>query len=207
MKNLMKLALTGALALVLATEPALAAGFLTNGLPPAGGTQFPGTIPLTGAETIPVDTNLSGGQAPQSESVTVQQLATAINTLALPNIVFNTATNTTGFTATTAQLSGADQLQVLSLTGTLGAGAALTTPTATALIAALGGYGIVGNTYVLRFINNSSANFAWTITAGAGVTVTGTATVAQNVWREYLVTVTATGTPAVTLQNIGAGTN
>lgn len=33
------------------------------------------TLPLTGAETIPVDTNLSAGRAPQSESITVDNVA------------------------------------------------------------------------------------------------------------------------------------
>lgn len=46
-----------------------------GGLPPAGGTQFPTTYPLTGNETIPADTNLSGGANPQSEVVTPAQLA------------------------------------------------------------------------------------------------------------------------------------
>lgn len=53
---------------------ASAGGFFTNGLPPAGGTQYPTTIPLTGNETIPADTNLPSGLAPQSESLTVTQL-------------------------------------------------------------------------------------------------------------------------------------
>lgn len=56
-----------ALGLALIAGPALAGGYYTNGLPAA-------TSPLTGAETIPADTNLSGGQAPQSESVTISQL-------------------------------------------------------------------------------------------------------------------------------------
>lgn len=54
---------------------ALAGGYFTNGLPPAGGSQYPTTIPLTGAETIPSDTNLGQGQNPQSEAITVNQLA------------------------------------------------------------------------------------------------------------------------------------
>lgn len=54
---------------------ALAAGFLTNGLPTAGGSQYPSTLPLTGNETIPADTNLSGGQSPQSEAITTKNLA------------------------------------------------------------------------------------------------------------------------------------
>ena len=55
------------LAGLLAAGGAIAAGFYTNGLTAA-------SFPLTGAETIPADTNLSGGREPQSESITVNQL-------------------------------------------------------------------------------------------------------------------------------------
>ena len=57
---------------------ALAAGFFTNGVPPAGGTQYPTTIPLTGIETVPADTNLGSGLNPASEAVTTQQLASFV---------------------------------------------------------------------------------------------------------------------------------
>lgn len=205
MKMLNTLALAGALAFASAISPALAAGFFTNGVPVAGGTQYPGTIPLTGVEQLPADTELTGGLNPQSEAITTAQLAQAVDYLGNPLVQFSTATNTTAFTATTAQTVGG-KLTVLALTGTLGAGAALTLPTATAIVAALPGAAI-GRTYTLRFINSSSGAFAWTITAGIGDTVTGTATVAQSTFRDYEVLVTAVATPAVTLQNIGAGTN
>ena len=74
----LKKALLGASAAALLlgalTPPAAAGGFFTNGVPPAGGTQYPTTVPLTGNETIPADTNLPNGQNPQSESITVGQL-------------------------------------------------------------------------------------------------------------------------------------
>lgn len=54
--------------------PALAAGFFTSNLPPAGGSQYPTTLPLTGNETIPADTNLTQGLNPASESITLNQL-------------------------------------------------------------------------------------------------------------------------------------
>lgn len=52
---------------LLATGSVLAAGYYTTGLDSAA-------FPLTGAETIPADTNLSGGRSPQSESITVNRL-------------------------------------------------------------------------------------------------------------------------------------
>ena len=62
-------------------SPALSAGFFTNGVPAAGGTQYPSTFPLTGNETVPADTNLTNGQNPASEAITTQQLASLGGTL------------------------------------------------------------------------------------------------------------------------------
>jgi hypothetical protein len=75
MKSIKTLALAGALAFACATQPVLAAGFFTNGVPVAGGVQYPLTIPLTGNETVPADTNLTSGQNPASEAITTTQLA------------------------------------------------------------------------------------------------------------------------------------
>lgn len=58
---------------------ALAGGFLTNGLPQAGGSQYPSTIPLTGNELLPADTQLSSGQMPQSEAISLSQLDAFMN--------------------------------------------------------------------------------------------------------------------------------
>ena len=63
----MKRFLLGLAAALLIAAPAFAGGIVTNGLPAA-------TSPLTGAETLPADTNLSGGRNPQSEAVTPNQL-------------------------------------------------------------------------------------------------------------------------------------
>lgn len=71
----LKLVGATALSLILVAGAALAAGLYTNGLPVAGGTQYPTTIPLTGIETIPVDTNLTAGQNPASMAVTTLQLS------------------------------------------------------------------------------------------------------------------------------------
>lgn len=64
--------LAGAFALA-ATGVSLGAGLWGN-LPPAGGSQYPTTLPLTGNETIPADTNLANGLAPQSEIISVNSL-------------------------------------------------------------------------------------------------------------------------------------
>ena len=80
MKTVRAVLLAGAVALA-GGLAAHAAGFLTNGLPVAGGSQFPSTLPLTGNETIPLDTNLPSGQSPQSEAATTNQIAGFVRSL------------------------------------------------------------------------------------------------------------------------------
>ena len=117
------------------------------------------------------------------------------------SMAYAAATNTTGFTASAAQIAGGGIETDLNLTGTLGAGAALTTPTAAAVISARPSAKI-GDTWKLRVLNNSSANYAWTLTAGSGFTLAGTAqTVAQTTFRDWLCTVTSMA--AITCQSLG----
>lgn len=119
---------------------------------------------------------------------------------------YYTNTATAAVTVLAAQLMMGD-LVVLNMTGTLGAGANLTTDTASNMAVNLPNYSLAATataSYVLRIINSSSGAFSWTVVAGTGVTLTGTATIAQNTWREFLVTIS--GGNAVTMQSIGTGT-
>lgn len=118
---------------------------------------------------------------------------------------YTTASNTTGFTASAAQVTGGLASVDLALTGTLGAGANITTPTAAAIVAALH-CPTVGTSYRLRITNRSGGAFSWTVVAGSGITLNGTATIAQNTWREFVMTVTNAATPAVTMQSVAVGT-
>jgi hypothetical protein len=122
-----------------------------------------------------------------------------------PSNAYHADSGNTAHVLTAANLTGASSLVTLALTGALGAGANATTDTAANIIAAMPSPS-VGTTHRLRIINESSGAFSWTVVGGTGVTVTGTATIAQNTWREFVVTVTNVGTPAVTLQNVGTGT-
>lgn len=56
---------------------ATAGGFFTNGMPQAGNSPYTYTLPLTGAELVPADTQLTGGQSPQSEAISIAQLGAA----------------------------------------------------------------------------------------------------------------------------------
>lgn len=78
---------------------------------------------------------------------------------------------------------------------------AMTTRTAAQIFANIPG-AQVGMTYLLRVYNTNAGTL--TLTGGTGVTITGTATIAANVWRDYLVTINTTTT--ITLQNLGSGT-
>lgn len=116
-----KLGLVLAASLLCCGEPAFSAGFFTNGVPPAGGVQFPGTIPLTGNEALPADTNLAPSVQPQSESITTGQLRTFIqngittqeaNNLANAQMQVaqqGTAAHACGTTSTTNFEMGADR--------------------------------------------------------------------------------------------------
>ena len=75
MKTLKSVLIAGGI-FALALNNASAAGFFTNGVPPAGGTQYPTTLPLTGNELIPADTQLPSGLNPQSEAISTAQLGT-----------------------------------------------------------------------------------------------------------------------------------
>ena len=122
---------------------------------------------------------------------------------------YQTNTATTNATLTTANVmggvGGSDYIFLL-MSGTLGSGQTITTPTAAALIAAFN-VPQVNQTWVLRVINASGGNFSWTLAGGTGVTPAGTLTIAQNTWRDFLFVITAMATPTITVQAVGTGTN
>lgn len=118
---------------------------------------------------------------------------------------YNVATNTTGFTAVGPQISGGSN-NFLNLSGTLGAGAALTLPTVAALLASLPANvqaNPVGVSWQLRILNDGAGAFAWTVTTNTGWTLTGTVAIANLTWRDYLVTITSATT--ATIQSVGSG--
>jgi hypothetical protein len=76
---------------------------------------------------------------------------------------------------------------------------ALTLPSAAQLYAALS---MPGLQYRLRIINTNAGTL--TVTAGTGITVTGSLTLATNTWREF--DVTLNGANAATFKSVGTGT-
>lgn len=194
--------LAGALALASLAGVAFAGGLYTPGFPQAG--SVPNTLPLTGNELIPADTQLGNGLAPQTESISINQLA-GYN---LGDASYSANAATTSATATAAQIVGTPPggFVVLDMTGSLGGAANLTTPTAAALIAAAPNLGNTAS-YTLRIINETAATNAWTLVGGTNVTVSGTATIAAASFTDWIVTFNKTAaTPTVTIQRAGSGT-
>lgn len=58
------------------------------------------------------------------------------------------------------------------------------------------------SSWVVRITNTGAG--AFTLAGGSGVTVSGTATVAQNTWRDFVATVSPSGT--ITIQSVATGT-
>lgn len=111
---------------------------------------------------------------------------------------FSTGTTTTTFT--TGQLTGALWVSYASTAGTPGS---IATRTATQMFND-NPYASVGGGYRLRISNTAAGSATMTITAGSGVTLTGTATIADGSYRDFIVTYTSA--TALTIQNIGGGT-
>ena len=114
----------------------------------------------------------------------------------------STAPSANNVAVPAANLTGGAADVFFAYTGTAGAGFTLTTDSAANIVAAVPN-AKAGQTYTLRVINEGSGQTA-TLTAGGSVTVTGTATIANNTWRDFVVTLTSL--TAVTMQNVGVGT-
>ena len=123
-----------------------------------------------------------------------------------------TAASTTFATAATvvltaAVLTGGTASVDLTLTGATTI-TSLTTDTAANIVKALH-TPTIGTSYRLRIINVVGVATS-ALTGGSGVTVSspgsGVVTIPSSGWREFVVTVTAIGTPAVTMKSVATGT-
>lgn len=115
-----------------------------------------------------------------------------------PGTSFVTGTTTTTFAAD--ELTGGAFTIYNNTQGTPGS---IATRTAT-LMFADDAYSRVGSSYMLRIINNQGTG-TLTVTAGTGVTLTGTATIAVNTFRDF--SVTYTSATALVIQQVGIGTD
>lgn len=108
-------------------------------------------------------------------------------------------TNTTTTTFAAGQLSGANDVVYTNTAATPGS---IATRTA-ALMFTDDPQARVGGTYRLRVVNQGTSLL--TMTAGGGVTLTGTATVNANSYRDYVVTYTSAA--ALVMQEVSGGSN
>jgi hypothetical protein len=120
-----------------------------------------------------------------------------------PEAVYNTNAATAAATLTGANIVGASTEVVLGMTGTFSGAAAITLPTVAALLVAQPNFQ-TGASYILRIIN-IAAGFTLTVTTNTGWTVNGTATIASQSFRDFIVTVTSVANATATIQNIGSG--
>jgi len=119
------------------------------------------------------------------------------------NFAYNTNTSTGGTTLTGANIAGGQLDVTLAMTGTMSGDSNAQLPTVANLVSAIPN-AVANQLYKLRVVNESSANHVWTITTNTGWTLTGTMTIAQNTWRDFLLTLTTLS--AGTLQSLGTGT-
>ena len=111
---------------------------------------------------------------------------------------------TTKATAGAVNYSAAEFKGGLILRDPAGASRSDVTPTAALIVAAIAGC-IASSSFGLTIRNDADAAETITITAGAGVTLSGTMTIAQNNSKGFLIVVTnaGSGTEAVTIYSLG----
>jgi hypothetical protein len=121
------------------------------------------------------------------------------STLTYPNTTVSTLTTAGALTYTAAQLLGG-----VILRDPNGAGRSDVFPTAALLVAAMPG-AKVGTTFEVWLRNDADAAETITMTAGTGVTISGTATAAQNNAKKFLIRLTnvTAGSEAYTAYSVG----
>ena len=129
-------------------------------------------------------------------TVTVVAVSAGTNA-ALPPVQWNT-TALSGATLTTGLATGASNVY---LTASAASGTTLTTRTATLMFADIPN-AQAGLVYSFTLTNTSAGTT--TLAGGVGVTVTGTATLATNTWRAFVVTINSATT--MTFQSVATGT-
>lgn len=109
-----------------------------------------------------------------------------LNALTLPDAQYSTAALQAA-AITAANMAGA---KVVCFENTGTTPGSLPTDTAAAIVAAMPN-AQVGQAYLLKIRNSSGSANTATITAGSGVTLHGTMTIAQNVTRDFVVVLTS----------------
>lgn len=155
-------------------------------------------VTASGNLVIPAgSTGLFLSRITSATATTLQGVGISSNT-ALPYKKFTTAALTAG-TIPAASIVGAAMCYWQNTGATPGA---QTFPTAATLFAAIPN-AYVGMVTGFRVINTGAGTLTLTADAGPTITIAGTATVAQNITRDY--TLTFTSAIAATVQSVGSG--
>lgn len=131
----------------------------------------------------------------------LNKMVDRMNALGLPAAQFRTAALSVG-TLAAGLITGAEYTVLQNTGATPGA---QTVRSAAQMLSEIPGGFIAGLAYTLRIVNTGAGTLTLTADPGATVTLTGTMTVAQNVFRDYIVTFNSATT--ATIQSVGAGTS
>lgn len=119
---------------------------------------------------------------------------------------YHVDTSTAAETMTGSEISGGS-ITAVSFTGTFAGAAAITLPTTANLFAAMPASIVanpVGNSWLLRILNQTGGGFTLTVTTNTGWTVNGTMTIATATWRDFIVTLSGTvAAPTAVIQDVG----
>lgn len=111
---------------------------------------------------------------------------------------------------TAADTATLNESQILGglITGTPTAAANYTTPTAALLLAALAALSVpfLGQSFEFSIKNTSAGANTITVVGGTGVTITGTATIAQNAIKRFKAVVTSVDANTITIFSLGSST-
>lgn len=175
----------------------------TTTLAPSDGTTVSYRVPASGIGTLAINVSaISGGTLTVSWGSgpsTGQTIESNPSVTARAPVAKYTSINVTTGSLAAGVLTGADRVFVLSTNATPGA---QLVRTAAQMLADFTG-AVVGQTYTARIINSGAGTLTLTTDAGATVTLTGTMTVAQNTWRDFIITFTSSTT--VTIVSVGTG--
>lgn len=130
-----------------------------------------------------------------------------LNMYAMSALLTISTASTTSATLTALQLIGTfvgGMSGIIKLSGSAGSGFTLTTDTAADIISQFGPTVNMDGSFSIVRRFQAAVGQTVTVAGGTGVTITGTATIADGAWRDYLVTVASPTT--VTFTNMGGGT-
>jgi hypothetical protein len=129
-------------------------------------------------------------------------LSAVSNASSGPAVSSLTATTNASLTAGQTQ-PGSAKFVYVKMTGTAAGASTLTLPTVAALVTALGSSFVVGMSWTLRIQNENADAENWTLTTATGWGTITNGAVAQNTWRDFVLTMTSA--TVGTVVDVGSG--